>query len=72
MERKKKKPKRPVRRPQKPNRKPSEEEEPVQEMEHVAQRFLYKPGVPWPDLSPYLQQLIEIRIAKEFLSQQNK
>lgn len=34
----------------------------------VVQKFLYKPGVPWPDLSPYMQQLIEIRIASEYLT----
>lgn len=33
---------------------------------------MYKPGVPWPDLTPYLQQLIEIRIAREYINPQNK
>lgn len=38
----------------------------------AAEKFLYKPGVPWPDLSPYLQQLIEIRVAKEYINPKNK
>jgi hypothetical protein len=38
----------------------------------VAEKFLYKPGIPWPDLTPYLQQLIEIRIAREFIGPYNR
>ncbi|OMJ87597.1 hypothetical protein SteCoe_10690 [Stentor coeruleus] len=37
-----------------------------------SEKFLYKPGVPWPDLSPYLQQVIEIRVAREYLNPKNK
>jgi hypothetical protein len=36
------------------------------------EKFLYKPGVPWPDLTPYLQQIIEIRVAREYISPRNK
>jgi hypothetical protein len=36
------------------------------------EKFLYKPGVPWPDLGPYLQQVIEIRVAKEYITPKNK
>lgn len=36
------------------------------------EKFLYKPGVPWPDLSPYLQQVIEIRVGREYVNPQNK
>ena len=38
----------------------------------TTEKFLYKPGVPWPDLSPYLQQLIEIRVAREYINPRNK
>jgi len=37
----------------------------------IAEKFLYKPGVPWPDLTPYLQQIIEIRIAREYITPNN-
>ena len=38
----------------------------------TTEKFLYKPGVPWPDLTPYLQQLIEIRVAREYITPKNK
>ena len=38
----------------------------------ISEKFLYKPGVPWPDLSSYMQQLIEIRISREFITPFNK
>lgn len=34
--------------------------------------FLYKPLVPLPNLTPYLQGIIEIRVAGEYLSKSNK
>ena len=38
----------------------------------VAISFLYKPLIPLPNLTPYLQGIIEIRIAKEYLCKSNK
>eukprot|EP00357_Protocruzia_adherens_P032269 CAMPEP_0115046478 /NCGR_PEP_ID=MMETSP0216-20121206/48770_1 /TAXON_ID=223996 /ORGANISM="Protocruzia adherens, Strain Boccale" /LENGTH=581 /DNA_ID=CAMNT_0002429561 /DNA_START=73 /DNA_END=1818 /DNA_ORIENTATION=+ len=34
--------------------------------------FLYRPGVPLPNLAPYIQNFIEIRVAAEYLSKGNK
>jgi hypothetical protein len=36
------------------------------------QRFLYKPFVPLPNLSEYLQELIEVRVYSEYLTKFNK
>lgn len=38
----------------------------------IVQKFLYSPGIPWPDLSPYLLHVVEVRIAREFLTLGNK
>ena len=38
----------------------------------IAQKFLYNPGFPWPDLSGYLTHMVEIRVGREFLSFNNK
>jgi hypothetical protein len=38
----------------------------------IVQKFLYNPGFPWPDLSGYMAHMVEIRVAKEFLSFGNK
>lgn len=58
----------------------SESEESIESCEYpvevqtltTTEKFLYKPGVPWPDLTPYLQQLIEIRVAREYINPRNK
>ena len=58
----------------------SESEESVESVDYPtetptmgnSEKFLYKPGVPWPDLTPYLQQLIEIRVAREYITPRNK
>ena len=36
------------------------------------ERFLYKPFYSLPDLSPYIGEIIEVRVASEFLSSLNK
>ena len=36
------------------------------------ERFLYKPFYSLPDLSPYMGEIIEVRVASEFLSSLNK
>ena len=64
----------------KPSDSESESEESAESCEYPAEtqalttteKFLYKPGVPWPDLTPYLQQLIEIRVAREYINPRNK
>lgn len=38
----------------------------------VVGSFLYKPLVPLPNLSPYLQGIIEIRVAREYMCKSNK
>jgi len=38
----------------------------------IVQKFLYNPGFPWPDLSGCLTHMVEMRVAKEFLSFGNK
>ena len=38
----------------------------------VKERFLYKPFYSLPDLSPYIGEIIEVRVASEFLSSLNK
>ena len=35
-------------------------------------KFLYKPFVPLPNLSEYMQELIEVRVFKEYLTKFNK
>lgn len=41
-------------------------------LKNIKAHFIYLPFTPLPDLSPYLGELIEIRISTEFLSQLNK
>lgn len=58
----------------------SESEESVESVEFPQEvtpvgnieKFLYKPGVPWPDLTPYLQQVIEIRVGREYVNPRNR
>ena len=47
-------------------------EDDIESTPAIVQKFLYNPGIPWPDLSPYLQHVVEVRIAREFLILSNK
>lgn len=38
----------------------------------VKQRFLYKPFMPLPNLQDYLNEIIEVRVYKEYLTKFNK
>ena len=47
-------------------------EDEVESTPAIVQKFLYNPGIPWPDLSPYLMHDVEVKIAREFLTLANK
>ena len=36
------------------------------------QRFLYRPELPLPNLSDYMQEIIEVRVYSEYLTKFNK
>ena len=41
-------------------------------LDKAKEHFLYKPFYSLPDLTPYLGEIIEVRVASEFLSSLNK